>query len=335
MRDNFSPKIKELLAKRVGYRCSNPKCRQLTCGPQDDQSKTVNVGVAAHITAASPKGPRFNGDITSDERKVSPNGIWLCQKCAKLVDNDHQRHSTSVLSKWKKTAEDAAINEIEGLSAYAINEGKPYLRFSDELVFVFRTPSIDEFIAMLPQYLNDDGFTAGKVTEKLKLLNVFEQRQFCQNFRMVCLKLSVENVGSDLASDIKLYWDDYLFFTCEAIKPGEKIKKEDFIYGNLSMSSRNKDGVASATAPPKNLIFWESFIVKIQEFSIKSKAIGSDLEIIYKIHKRKIPISLKIEWKALSGEEYNKIAKTYLFWNGSCDQIEPWIYEQTKWGLHS
>src|SRR5437899_8109263 len=56
MRDEFSVGTKELLAKRVGYRCSNPECRQPTSGPQEDPAKVVNIGVAAHITAASPDG---------------------------------------------------------------------------------------------------------------------------------------------------------------------------------------------------------------------------------------------------------------------------------------
>ena len=39
MRDDFSPSIKDILAKRVGYRCSNPKCQVLTSGPQENPEK--------------------------------------------------------------------------------------------------------------------------------------------------------------------------------------------------------------------------------------------------------------------------------------------------------
>src|SRR5713101_7033757 len=45
MRDDFPAQAKEVLAKRVGYRCSNPTCRQLTSGPHDDPARAVNVGV--------------------------------------------------------------------------------------------------------------------------------------------------------------------------------------------------------------------------------------------------------------------------------------------------
>src|SRR5579871_1727431 len=57
MRDDFSEEVKRTLAARVNYFCSNPDCRAQTTGPQVDPSKVLNVGVAAHITAASDGGP--------------------------------------------------------------------------------------------------------------------------------------------------------------------------------------------------------------------------------------------------------------------------------------
>ena len=39
MRDDFSNQTKELLAKRVGFRYSNPSCRQHTSGPQSKNKK--------------------------------------------------------------------------------------------------------------------------------------------------------------------------------------------------------------------------------------------------------------------------------------------------------
>lgn len=108
MRDDFSAATKDLLAKRVGFRCSNPECRQSTSGPQADPRGVINVGVAAHISAASPGGPRFEADLSPEQRCDSTNGIWLCQTCAKLVDNDSLRFTRVVLEGWKRAAERAA-----------------------------------------------------------------------------------------------------------------------------------------------------------------------------------------------------------------------------------
>jgi hypothetical protein len=114
IRDDFPNPVKVLLAKRVGYRCSNPDCRLLTIGPQADPLNSMNIGVAAHITAASPRGPRYNGSLTSEERCDSSNGIWLCQKCAKLVDSDSNRYTIEKLLNWKNFAEQTALKELEG-----------------------------------------------------------------------------------------------------------------------------------------------------------------------------------------------------------------------------
>lgn len=113
MRDDFPVNIKDVLAKRIGFRCSNPNCRQLTSGPQTDPSKVINVGVAAHITATSPQGPRYDPVLTPEDRSSINNGIWLCQTCAKLVDNDPIRYSAVTLEAWKREAEEAAIKELE------------------------------------------------------------------------------------------------------------------------------------------------------------------------------------------------------------------------------
>jgi hypothetical protein len=114
MRDDFLTPVIEMLAKRVGHRCSNPECDQLTSGPQVDPTKAVNVGVAAHITAASPNGPRYDASLTPEQRKAIENGIWLCQKCGKLVDNDEARYTVLQLREWKRQAEERALKEVEG-----------------------------------------------------------------------------------------------------------------------------------------------------------------------------------------------------------------------------
>ena len=60
------------------------------------------------ISAASPGGARFEADLSPEQRADSANGIWLCQTCAKLIDNDSTRFSRVVLEGWKRAAERAA-----------------------------------------------------------------------------------------------------------------------------------------------------------------------------------------------------------------------------------
>jgi len=114
MRDDFPRQTIDVLAKRVGVRCSNPSCRKLTTGPRTESHYIVNIGVGAHITAASLGGPRFDPNFTPEQRQSSDNGIWLCQNCAKLIDNDPARYTVKLLWIWKAQAEKAALNEVEG-----------------------------------------------------------------------------------------------------------------------------------------------------------------------------------------------------------------------------
>jgi len=111
-RDDFSPKGKALIAHSAGYLCSKPDCRAPTAGPTSDERKVANVGQAAHITAASPGGPRYDPNMTPEERSAPSNGIWLCAIHAKLVDDDESGVTVEVLRFWKAAAELRAAEKL-------------------------------------------------------------------------------------------------------------------------------------------------------------------------------------------------------------------------------
>ncbi len=113
-RDYFSKQTLDTLAKRVGVRCSIPSCRKLTTGPRTESHHIVNIGVGAHITAAGSGGPRHDASLTPKQRRSPENGIWLCQSCAKLIDNDPARYTVDALRHWKAQAEASALAELEG-----------------------------------------------------------------------------------------------------------------------------------------------------------------------------------------------------------------------------
>lgn len=114
LRDNFSSKIKEKLAKRVAYKCSNPKCRISTIGPKDCSNGTISIGEAAHICAASPGGKRYDYNMSSEKRSSYENGIWLCRNCAAMIDRDENTYTVDMLYQWKQDAESEASKNIKG-----------------------------------------------------------------------------------------------------------------------------------------------------------------------------------------------------------------------------
>lgn len=122
MRDDFTQATVMRLAKRVGFKCSNPECRKPTSGPGADGG-AVNLGVAAHITAASPGGPRYDAHKMEEGRRAADNGIWLCQQCSRLVDADDSAYDVADLIEWKSFAEAAAAVELRG---YVVRKGRDF-----------------------------------------------------------------------------------------------------------------------------------------------------------------------------------------------------------------
>lgn len=112
-RDDFSPATKRTLADRVGWICSYPNCGQSTLGPnsQSEEDK-INNGIAAHICAAAPGGPRYDASMTPEMRKSISNGIWMCRNHGNLVDADHSQYTVETLIEWKNDAESAAYKRL-------------------------------------------------------------------------------------------------------------------------------------------------------------------------------------------------------------------------------
>jgi hypothetical protein len=113
IRDDFHKTTIRTLAERANQRCSNPGCQAPTSGPHTISNKSVIVGIAAHICAAAPGGKRYDSQMTAEERSDIQNGIWLCSKCAKLVDSDDRKYTPELLSKWKAGHEEAVSKELE------------------------------------------------------------------------------------------------------------------------------------------------------------------------------------------------------------------------------
>lgn len=113
-RDDFSQNTKDILAKRAGFLCSNPDCRKLTIGANENPKKPTSIGVASHISAASPGGARYNPSLTPEQRSDISNGIWLCSNCSILIDRDEKKYTIELLHEWKGGVETESRLKLNG-----------------------------------------------------------------------------------------------------------------------------------------------------------------------------------------------------------------------------
>ena len=113
-RDDFDKPVVDALAKRAAFICSNPDCKTLTVAPSsEDTLKFIQIGKAAHITAAAEGGPRFDSSISSSERKSIDNGIFLCSNCAEMIDkNMGIDFPVVLLHEWKGSHESWVGNNL-------------------------------------------------------------------------------------------------------------------------------------------------------------------------------------------------------------------------------
>lgn len=145
-KNDFSRKTRETLAKRANQICSNPYCRKPTAGPHLDDDKNVDVGEAAHIRGARAGSKRYDPSMLPEERGSIVNGIWLCRKCAKLIDSDEKKYTVELLYEWKRTHEARITQEIEGNGWQEIISIRQLRPFEDESPIAYQI-AIDK-----PQY---------------------------------------------------------------------------------------------------------------------------------------------------------------------------------------
>ncbi|MCL4201030.1 MAG: formylglycine-generating enzyme family protein [Pirellulaceae bacterium] len=138
-REEFTKSTARILGERVGYLCSNPDCGKPTVGPHSEPTRALKKGVAAHITAASKNGPRYDADLSTEQRRSIDNGIWLCSSCHEIVDGDAARFPAEQLRQWKEQAERAAFLELLGAGARSRR----------------RKPSVKVMEAVLRRYCED------------------------------------------------------------------------------------------------------------------------------------------------------------------------------------
>lgn len=248
IRDNFTESVKRELAKRVGYHCSKPDCNKLTVGPNDDPGKSTSIGVAAHISAASQGGPRFDSALSQSDRKSINNGIWLCNTHATLIDKNPKRYSVAKLFEWKALAEEKAQERLEGTGTFSV---------------IYAFDQISEALAIMKIEKYKRKCNWGNDHSVQKLLDKLEQFSYINSLKLVeevgeiCISILEDEESKVIQDGSSISFCVYhcltkFFRYGKIILPGTKYVPviHDIIYGSVRyvrhQSNHNPDRVPSA-----------------------------------------------------------------------------------------
>ena len=106
----YKPSTVRRLDILSGNECAHPNCKKKLIA-EDGISIISKI---CHIAAASKEGPRFDENMTDDERRGFDNLILLCDEHHVMIDNreNESEYPTTLLKKWKKDHEKKILELI-------------------------------------------------------------------------------------------------------------------------------------------------------------------------------------------------------------------------------
>lgn len=253
-RDDFDPETIRAAEERVGLLCSFCGC--LTKAASAESTKKVSsIGVAAHICAASPGGPRYDPSMTSEQRKSIENCIWMCETHAKLIDTDVVSYPRERLLEMKNAAEERirkaldegkrGFNFIEssgfeititkGVLEEAIKEGN-YSKLKNILNSLEKVPKTTELQDLFDYYKIVYSFYCDRT----------ELRQILENYKIKAKKIYINDIAELFISFRSIEYLTLIIDSCD--KPDLKSLAEYVLKDNLDkifVFEKDLDGKSS------------------------------------------------------------------------------------------
>lgn len=106
----YKPSTVRRLDTLSGNECAHPDCSKKLIA-EDGVSIISKI---CHIAAASKEGPRFDDNMTPDERRGFDNLILLCDEHHVIIDNkeNENQYRTPLLKEWKRSHEKKILELI-------------------------------------------------------------------------------------------------------------------------------------------------------------------------------------------------------------------------------
>ncbi len=105
----YKPSTQKRLFALSGNECYSPDCTRNLIA---EDEKTI-VAKICHIEAASLNGPRYNPDMTDDDRRDFKNLLLLCDEHHAIIDNldNANDYPKELLFEWKRNHENKLLNK--------------------------------------------------------------------------------------------------------------------------------------------------------------------------------------------------------------------------------
>jgi len=104
----YKPSTVRRLDTLSGNQCAWPGCTKKLIA----EDKKSIISKICHIEAASKDGPRYNPNMTDDDRRYFNNLILLCDEHHTIIDNkeNESKYSVELLKEWKKNHESKLLH---------------------------------------------------------------------------------------------------------------------------------------------------------------------------------------------------------------------------------
>jgi len=226
----YKPSTIRRLDTLSGNECAAPDCTNKLIA-RDGQTIVSKI---CHIEAASQNGPRYNPNMTDDERRHFDNLILLCDECHSIIDNkeNESKYSVQLLKEWKRNHEgkrqysilthntgllDLAINAI---SEYDFNEPNMDLNvpqaFNPETKIAFNSIKrnrnlLREYSVFFPKInsiydeLESQGsFKKERLLRNIKLLYIRIKGSYVENSQdeMKLIQKNADNIIEDIENQL-------------------------------------------------------------------------------------------------------------------------------------
>lgn len=183
-----------------GNECTAPDCDNRFIA-RDGQSIVSKI---CHIEAASSEGPRFNPNMTDDERRDFNNLILLCDECHTIIDNkeNEDKFPVKLLKEWKDNHHSKIIQRlqtkqsllkmaIDAIADYDLDEGFHSLSESRSPFNIDHKIQYNMVVRNRP-LINEYKVYYNKIStlyDELEIQGSFKKDKLLNNIRRIYLKV--------------------------------------------------------------------------------------------------------------------------------------------------